>query len=221
MRLHEIVARSLDGIVETVVLPASDPAADEGLAAALRLPSVPVAAGAPAAGPRLLVVPVGDAREPSAALAPLADATASRVLLTVATPPSALPLGPLVDALVDGGWAVREALLVEHPVWSTAVVADRLPGGEVPALHAYLDPGRAVPLEGRALLRLLDEHVVEGLVARARLDALQAERDALAAEAAVLRADTVHYRETPDPAAGPGGSVASKVGRRVRRIAGR
>jgi hypothetical protein len=113
----------------------------------------------------------------------LADAVPGEVvLLLLPWQPHELPLGPVIQALVAAGLQATEAHPLADTEWGVAVVCRRVDDA-VGEVHAYLDRSRSLgPLEGRALLRLVDEHVVEGLVRRTQalaLEAVMAERDAL------------------------------------------
>jgi len=114
------------------------------------------------------------------------------VLLLLPWPPHELPLGPVVQGLVNAGMQAVEAHPLADTAWNVAVVCRRV-DDDVQAMHAYLDRKRPLaPLTGRALLRLVDEHVVEGLVRRngelrtkeahRATDAAMAKRDEVAAE---------------------------------------
>ncbi|WP_405060007.1 hypothetical protein OG474_45770 [Kribbella sp. NBC_01505] len=137
----------------------------------------------------------------------LADAVPGAVvLLLLPWPPAELPLGSVIQALVAAGLQAAEAHPLADTDWGAAVVCRRV-DDEVGELHSYLDRSRSPgPLEGRTLLRLVDEHVVEGLVRRtqelrhqeiqqtldstvAELEAMTTERDALRDELKALRSD--------------------------------
>jgi hypothetical protein len=110
--------------------------------------------------------------------------------------PDELPVGALVDLLVDGGVQVTHALPIIDGEFRTAVAGWRS-SGTIASVAPYLDVRRQVPLaEGTALLRVLAEHVIEGVAARVREAAahdevarLERERD----EARML-ADATHQR---------------------------
>jgi hypothetical protein len=121
-----------------------------------------------------------------------AAAPGEGVLLLLPWPPHELPLGAVVQGLVSAGMQAVEAHPLADTAWGVAVVCRRV-DDDVQAMHAYLDRKRAIaPLTGRTLLRLVDEHVVEGLVRRngelrakeahRAFDAAMAKRDELAAE---------------------------------------
>ena len=114
------------------------------------------------------------------------------VLLLLPWPPHELPLGPVVQGLVSSGMQAVEAHPLADTAWNVAVVCRRV-DDDVQAMHAYMDRQRPLaPLTGRTLLRLVDEHVVEGLVRRngelraketqRAVDAAMAKRDEVAAE---------------------------------------
>jgi hypothetical protein len=113
----------------------------------------------------------------------LADAVPGEVvLLLLPWPPHELPLGPIIQALVAAGLQATEAHPLADTAWGVAVICRRVDNA-VEEIHSYLDRSRSPgPLAGRTLLRLVDEHVVEGLVRRTQelaLKAVTAERDAL------------------------------------------
>ncbi|GAA0626292.1 hypothetical protein HPO96_37320 [Kribbella sandramycini] len=128
----------------------------------------------------------------------LADAAPGEGLLVLLPwPAHQLPVGPVVQALVSTGMQAVEAHPLTDTAWGVAVVCRRV-NDEIEEIHAYLDPQRSPgPLSGRALLRLVDEHIVEGLVWRTQelrqkdtkrtLDAAAAARDAMAAERDAMR----------------------------------
>jgi hypothetical protein len=121
-----------------------------------------------------------------------AAAPGEGVLLLLPWRPHELPLGPVVQGLVSAGMQAVEAHPLADTAWNVAVVCRRV-DDDVQAMHAYLDRNRPLaPLTGRPLLRLVDEHVVEGLVrrngelrakeAQRAVDAAMAKRDEVAAE---------------------------------------
>ncbi|MFK4084397.1 hypothetical protein ACI2LF_09845 [Kribbella sp. NPDC020789] len=147
----------------------------------------------------------------------LADAVPGEVvLLLLPWPPPELPLGPVIQALVAAGLQTIEAHPLADTEWGVAVICRRV-DDEVGEVHAYLDRSRSLgPLTGRTLLRLVDEHVVEGLVRRTQelaLAAVTAERDALRKELDALREELVALREantTPSAAAATEGAEPAK-----------
>ena len=114
------------------------------------------------------------------------------VLLLLPWPPHELPVGPVIQALVAAGLQATEAHPLADTEWGAAVICRRV-DDDVQVMHAYLDRSRTPgPLAGRTLLRLVDEHIVEGLVRRTqelKLAAVTAERDALQTECTALRAE--------------------------------
>ncbi|MFC9691444.1 hypothetical protein ACFTSF_23010 [Kribbella sp. NPDC056951] len=112
------------------------------------------------------------------------------VLLLLPWAPHELPVGSLIQKLVTAGLQATEAHPLADTAWGAAVICRRV-DDEVGELHAYLDRSRTSgPLTGRTLLRLVDEHIVEGLVWRTQeqqLAAVTAERDALREERAALK----------------------------------
>ncbi len=123
----------------------------------------------------------------------LADAVPGEVvLLLLPWAPHELPLGPVIQALVAAGLQATEAHPLADTEWGAAVICRRV-DDEVGELHSYLDRSRSPgPLAGRTLLRLVDEHVVEGLVRRTQelaLTAMTAERDALRKQLDALQAE--------------------------------
>ncbi|TDD61574.1 hypothetical protein E1263_06705 [Kribbella antibiotica] len=111
------------------------------------------------------------------------------VLLLLPWPPHELPLGPLIQALVSAGLQATEAHPLADTNWGVAVICRRVDDA-VQEIHSYLDRSRKPgPLTGRTLLRLVDEHIVEGLVRRTQelaLEAVTAERDALRKQLAAI-----------------------------------
>ncbi len=88
------------------------------------------------------------------------------VLLVLPWLPHELPVGPVVQALVSAGIQAVEAHPIADTAWNVAIVCRRV-DDLVQPVPAYLDRRRATePLAGRALLRFVDEHIVEGLVWR-------------------------------------------------------
>lgn len=125
------------------------------------------------------------------------------ILILLPWPAHQLPVGPVIQGLVSAGAQVVEAHPLADTAWKVALVCRRV-DDQVQDLHAYLDRRRSpAPLTGSTLLRLVDEHVVEGLVWRTQelraketlrvVDAAVAARDELAAErdAAREERDTV------------------------------
>ena len=119
------------------------------------------------------------------------------LLLLLSTPLHEIPVGALVSALTSAGMQVVQAAPVSHPVYTAAVIA-RPAATTVPFVE-YLAFGTDVVPGDAALRRLISEHLVEGLVGRARQQryeqdmAKAAERDerlaAAQADAAAARAE--------------------------------
>jgi hypothetical protein len=160
MRLNELV-RSL--------LPEGGTVVDRTGSGHAWPPLLKVSDAAPAqpADDALTAVTVGENATDDDLRAVLADAGPGEgVLLLLPWPPHELPLGPVVQGLVSSGLQAVEAHPLADTAWKVAVVCRRV-DDDVQAMHAYLDRKRPLaPMTGRALLRLVDEHVVEGLVRR-------------------------------------------------------
>ena len=138
---------------------------DEGEAVVVALPLA--ADQAPAAAQLLRTIPDG-----------------RMIIALVNDAPHELPVGALVDLLVDGGIQATHALPIVDEVFRTAVAGWRNPG-TIALVAPHLDVRRQVPLaEGPALLRVLAEHVIERVAWRVReaacgndLARLERERD--------------------------------------------
>ena len=90
----------------------------------------------------------------------------SLVIALIKAPPDKLPVGTLIDILVDGGLQATYALPIIDGEFRTAVAAWRS-SGKMASVAPHLDVQRHVPLtEGGAMLRVLAEHVLEGAVWR-------------------------------------------------------
>lgn len=176
-------------------------------------PSMKVSDGAPAPAAKdlLIVTTVADNALADDVRATF-DGTAAGEghLLLLPWPTPELPVGVVVQGLVSAGMQVVEAHLLADTAWRVALVCQRV-DDEVTPLSPYLDRRRtAEPLAGRTLLRLVDEHVVEGLVWRtqelraketsaALIDAL-AERDAARHEGDTVRQDRATVQQERDAA---------------------
>jgi len=159
-------------------------------------PLVKVLDSAPAqpADDALTVVTVDENAADDELRAVLAAGPGEGRLLLLPWLPHQLPVGPVIQGLVSAGMQAVEAHPLADTAWNVAVVCRRV-DGDVQAMHAYLDPGRSLgPLTGRALLRLIDEHVVEGLVWRNHQLRAKEDRRALDA-AAAARDETAAARD--------------------------
>jgi hypothetical protein len=120
----------------------------------------------------------GSLEELEALAGSLPEDSALLVLTTGAV--TGLPVGPLVSALTSAGLQVVEASPVSHPTIRAAVLA-RPAKVPVPFV-AYLGSAPVSQPDEAQLRRLISEHLVEGLVARARDQA----QESLAARVAEL-----------------------------------
>ncbi len=174
-------------------------------------PLMKVAETVPSAAADDVLTAVTVAGSPAAAgdlPAVLADAVPGEVVLLLLPWPAAeLPLGPVIQALVAAGLQATEAHPLADTEWGVAVICRRV-DDEVGELHAYLDRSRSPgPLTGRTLLRLADEHVVEGLVRRTQELQLQATQQALEETKAALAAMTAERDALRDKATPPAASA--------------
>lgn len=118
------------------------------------------------------------------------------IIALVNDAPDELPVGALVDLLVDGGIQATHALPIVDEEFRTAVAGWRNPG-TIALVAPHLDVRRHVPLaEGPALLRILTEHVIEGVAWRVRETTLERERDEarMLAEATQNTADAAYQQ---------------------------
>lgn len=162
------------------------------------------------------------------------------VLLVLPWLPHELPVGAVVQALVSAGMQAAEAHPLTDTSWNVAVVCRRVDDAVQP-VPAYLDRRRATePLAGRALLRFIDEHIVEGLVwrnrevrdkqAREALDAAVAARAEVALERDAFRKErddlTTELEKAREATRGVQAQLAEVTARakaldtRLRRISG-
>jgi hypothetical protein len=111
------------------------------------------------------------------------------LLLLVHAPLAELPVGPIVGALTQAGLQVIEAAPVAHSVFTAAVVA-RHPDGGV-AFVPYLGNRVLVGPEHAQVRRVVNEHLVEGLIWRAR----EVEHDRLREELRSVHASLGSTRE--------------------------
>jgi hypothetical protein len=166
MRVFEVVEHHAADVKRIVALGDSVDLLEQ-----LRLPGGIERASADEGAPRAGDLVVIDVAADQEAVAGLSDAVAgvpdgATLLLLLRAPLAELPVGPVVAALTQAGLQVVEASPVAHATVTAAVVARRPDGGMLP-LVPYL---RSRVLVGTDLQvrRVVNEHLVEGLVARAR-----------------------------------------------------
>jgi hypothetical protein len=175
-RVMDATGRTSPLIIDVPVRVGQPDTADEDEAVVVALP---LAADQAASGARLLrTIPDG------------------RMIIALVNEPPELPVGALVDLLVDGGVQATHALPIIDGEFRTAVAGWRS-SGTIASVAPYLDTRRQVPLaEGAALLRVLAEHVIEGVAGRvreaaARNDVARLERER---EEARMLAEATHQR---------------------------
>jgi len=189
MRVFEVVEHHAADVKRVVAL---DSSAD--LLEQLRLPDgieTAVAGEGAARAGDLVVIEVPTDEE---AMAGLADAVAgvpegATLLLLLCAPLAELPVGSVVTALTQAGLQVVEASPVAHAAVTAAVVARRTDGGMLPFVP-YLR-SRVSVRPDLQVRRVVNEHLVEGLVSRAR----DVDRDRLREELRSAQADLVNARE--------------------------
>jgi hypothetical protein len=190
MRVFEVVEHHAADVKRVVALGVSADMLEQ-----LRLPDgVEMAAaddGAARAGDLVVV----DVPAEADAVAGLADAVAgvpdgAALLLLLRAPLAELPVGPVVTALTQVGLQVVEASPVAHTAVTAAVVARRPDGGMLPFVP-YLGDRVLVGPDDMQVRRVVNEHLVEGLVSRAR----DVDRDRLRDELRSAQADLVSARE--------------------------
>jgi hypothetical protein len=176
-RVMDATGRTSPLIIDVPVRVGQPDTADEDETVVVALP---LAADQAASGARLLrTIPDG-----------------RMIIALVNEAPDELPVGTLVDLLVDGGVQATHALPIIDGEFRTAVAGWRS-SGTIASVAPYLDARRQVPLaEGAALLRVLAEHVIEGVAGRvreaaARNDVARLERER---EEARMLAEATHQR---------------------------
>lgn len=175
MRVFEVIEHHTTDVRRVVA-----PGAAADLLGQLRLPAAieTAAADATARAGDLVVV---DVPTDADAVTGLAGTVAgvpdgATLLLLLRSPLPELPVGPVVSALAQAGLQVVEAAPVAHSAFTAAVVARKPDGGM--RFVPYLGERVLVGPEDARLRRVVNEHLVEGLVSRARdveLDRLRAE----------------------------------------------
>ena len=96
----------------------------------------------------------------------LAESASATVVLLLPWEAGSLPTGDIVQGVGRAGYQVTGMLPLDEADTPTALVAARV-GDSEPVLHPYLRwDGDAVPVDRPAVLRLVNEHHVEGFVWR-------------------------------------------------------
>jgi hypothetical protein len=185
MRVFEVVEHHVADVKRVVAVGGSDE-----LVTQLRLPDGLATAddesdGGPRAGD-LVVVDVGPEPADVDGLGSTVAAVpeGATLLLLLRAPLTELPLGPVVTALTTAGLQVVEAAPVAHPTVTAAVVARHPDAGPLPFVP-YLGGRPLVAADEDQLRRVVNEHLVEGLVNRAR----DVERDRLREELRTAQAE--------------------------------
>jgi hypothetical protein len=114
----------------------------------------------------------------------------SALLVLTTRPVAELPVGPLVSSLTSAGLQVVEASPVSHPAVRAAVVAR--PAKVPVAFVTYLARGVVSQPDEVQLRRLISEHLLEGLVTRAR------EQESASARIAELEQSLATAQEAAD-----------------------
>jgi hypothetical protein len=236
MRLDEFVTRYTDGPLDRVV-----DATPEELHLGSQLAHLPGAtivrveeAGELTADDLLVayvpVEPDGDLRAATEqALSALSPG--GRAVLVLASPPSRLPAGAIVDAIASGGYATAGALGLGVGTGLTSISLRRPTDPkdleQLGSLRSYPD-GRVVAGAGAAVwVRLLAERAVEGAVTRTREERLAFLEREVTALTSRLEALTKSGRKSAAPATTGGKPAASKstvararskAGRELRRL---
>jgi hypothetical protein len=189
MRVFEVVEHHAADVKRVVALGGS-----ANLLEQLRLPGgIETAAaddGAARAGDLVVLAPADEE-----AVAGLTDAVAgvpdgATLLLLLRAPLAELPVGPVITALTQAGLQVVEASPVANPAVTAAVVARRPDGGMLPFVP-YLGGRVLVGPNDVQVRRVVNEHLVEGLLSRAR----DVDRDRLREELRSAQADLASARE--------------------------
>jgi hypothetical protein len=190
MRVFEVVEHHAAEVKRVVAL---GDAAD--LLEQLRLPGGIETAAADEGAARAGDLVVVDVPARAEATAGLADAVTgvpdgATLLLLLRAPLAELPVGPVVSALTQAGLQAVEASPVAHTTFTAAVVARRPDGGMLPFVP-YLGDRVLVGPEDGQVRRVVNEHLVEGLVSRAR----DVDRDRLREDLRSAQADVTNARE--------------------------
>jgi hypothetical protein len=211
MRVFEVVEHHAADVKRVVTLGDSADLLEQ-----LRLPGgIETASADEAAAARAGDLVVVDVPADDDGVAGLADVLAgvpdgATLLLLLGAPLAELPVGPVVTALTQAGLQVVEASPVAHTAVTAAVVARRPDGAMLPFVP-YLGSSVLVGPD-QQVRRVVNEHLLEGLVSRAR----DVDRDRLREELRSTQADLVSARE----ALGDVGRQLERERARLRAVEG-